>query len=186
MVYDDIDAEMLPRPEFCPPINHIVCTGQPVGQLGHKSGELVCIKLGAEKLYKLGCKFIFKSAADTTCYRHRGFSHLFELYDHHGKDLVVLKHCVRFFGRTEAVVQALNFKRNDFINEPIKGTAEGWFGNCCAAAGVTEHGLNDRDWWEKTIGCIHVQGEYALDHQIGVGETWKTGEIWPRGKNEIS
>ena len=79
LVYDDIDAEMLPS-EFCPPINHIVCTGQPIGRLGHKSGELMTIKIGAEKLRDLGCEYIFKSAADTAVYRHRGFNQLFEFF----------------------------------------------------------------------------------------------------------
>lgn len=81
LTYDDIDADMLPISEFCPPITHIVCTGQPAGQLGHRSGELVTIKIGAEKLRDLGCEYIFKSAADTTVYRHRGFNLLFELFD---------------------------------------------------------------------------------------------------------
>lgn len=98
----------------------------------------------------------------------------------------MLKHCVMFLGRTEAVCRAMEpVKLPDFIHAPIKGTAEGWFGNYCRAAGVTEYGLNDWDWWEKTIGCIHIQGEYALNHQTGARETWKIGEIWPRVKNEI-
>lgn len=181
LAYDDIDAEMLPRPEFCPPVNHIICTGQPLGRLGHRGGELMTIKIGAEKLRDLGCEYIFKDSADTTTYRYRGFDQLFELLDKVKTDLIVLKHCVVFFGRTEAVCRAMEpVKLPDFINEPIKGTAEGWFGNYCKAAGVTEYGLNDENWWEKILGRIHVQGEYALNHQIGTRDTWKTGEIWLR------
>lgn len=179
LAYDDIDAKMLPS--IYPPVNHTVYTGQPIGRLGHKSGELMTIKIGAEKLRDLGCEYIFKTAADTTIYRHRGFNQLFELFDRHKTDLIVLKHCVRFFGRTEAVCRAMEqVKLIDLINNPIKGTAEGTFGNYCTVARVTEYGLNDQNWWEKTLGCIHVQGEYALNHQTGIRETWKIGEIWPR------
>lgn len=178
LVYDDIDDKALPKEEFCPPITNIICTGQ---RLGHKKGELYGIKIGAEKLRDLGCEYIFKTAADTTIYRHRGFNKLFQLYDEYKVDLINAKRTVIFFGRTEAVCKITEtIKLPEFIPLHMPEPAEGWFGHRLDISGIKEKRIDGGPWWEKELGRIHVQGEYALDYLNSVVGTWKIGEIWPR------
>ena len=72
-IYDDIDTKMLPTDLWSPPVSKFICTNYEPGTLGHVKGELYTMMLGGRELEKSNVRYIYKTAADTTCYRHYKF-----------------------------------------------------------------------------------------------------------------
>lgn len=178
LCYDDITADAIPKDQFMPPVTHIAPTGVPAGDLGHVRGEFACILAGARKLKELGVPWLFKSAADTTLAKANNLTELHRLMDEAGKDMAAIKGCVHFLARTDDVLRIVE-RCPHTPTADFRGCAESLFGQARLDLGISEHGIRDLAWWESTLGCRHVQGEYAIDHGIGVRETWEIGTRWP-------
>ena len=182
LVYMDIDTDMLPLQDFMPPVTHVVCPGEP---WGHRGGELMGIKFGANKLRELGIRYVFKSAADTAVFAHRG---LFKLRDHLEEsdvDVIGWKATLHFFAKTEKICEMFEGVEIEDIRGQ-GGCAETVYGRYANSRGIKRKGM-PRDFnWEKELRRTHVHGQYArnkeafAEEKFGPREAWKDGVIWPR------
>lgn len=167
--YDDKDTDFLPK-KIKDLVDYWFVTGE---RSGHVGGELRQFKLGAALMKEMGFEYFFKSAADTTTYRHTAFKELHELladndFARDGTSIV--------YGKVDSLVKLME----PFASNMKVGAAELYFGNVGKDLGLTSVGLPRKDWNYK-LGRVHIQGEYAKYHFGGkVAKTWEIGEIWKR------
>ena len=148
-------------------------TNRKAGELGHFRGELIQMQIGGKILEEKGYEYIFKSAADTTCYKWRNLDKLFDLLlGKHHYDIILCGTAVLL-----AKTKVFNACLADYNEHTKCGGAELFFNSQ-----IRKHGFKDcrkkADFWETLLGRIHVQGEYALNTQTNIIETWKVGQLW--------
>lgn len=173
--YDHTTVEELPVAEFSPPVTETFVTGHPAGTLGHYRGELWQMKLGGLLLAERGLKYIYKTAADNTCYRWRNLKNIFKLLEGKHHD-IILCGTTQIFARLDAFNRAM-----DLWSEQITrcGGAE-----CFLNHRIADLKLNDCrmkiPWWTEQLGLIHLQGEYAVNNGLNIIDTWAMGRQWGR------
>ena len=171
--YDNCDTHHLPLHDFMPPVNETFVTGHCAGELGHYRGELWQMKLGGQILAERGFKYIYKTAADNCCYRWRNLKRIFKVM--HGKhyDMILC-------GTTQIFAKLDIFNRcMELWSDEIK--------KCGGAECFLNHRIKDlavRDcrmkigWWNEILGLIHLQGEYAVNNELSIFDTWVIGQKW--------
>jgi hypothetical protein len=171
--YDSITSDKLPLDLWTPPITHVICSGKKPGELGHVKGELFLMMISGKKLEELGAKYVYKSAADTTCFRHYKFEDLInELNDNNVN--FIRSGTAAIFGKIKDFNKVLQNVEND-LNKTIGG-AELYWGKYERYNEFTKRG--GRNYFDNILGRIHIQGEYAFNTRQTVRDTWSIGEVW--------
>ena len=173
LAYDDINMNKLPLKIWQPPITHTICSGKYPGKLGHVKGELTLMMLGGRLLEELGIEYIYKSAADTTCYRHYRFKDLKKELNNNNVNFI-RSGTAGIFGRVKDYNRVLRNVEKD-VRSHI-GAAELYWGRYEKKEKFTKRGV--RGYFNNILGRIHIQGEYAFNTHQTVKDTWKIGEIW--------
>ena len=171
--YDSNTMIDLPIHDFCPPVNDIFITGKKPGELGHYRGELWQMKMGGKILAEKGYKYIYKTAADNTCYRWRNLQKIYEyLVNKHFQ--FICCGTTQIFAELEIFNQCMALWSDDVTR-------------CGGAECFLNHQLKElkvRDcrqkvpWWNEQLGLIHLQGEYALNNNLSIFDTWAIGQLW--------
>ena len=173
--YDDENVSKLPMDSWMPPITHTVCSGKKPGKLGHVRGELFLMTIAGELLEELGIEYVYKSAADTTCYRHYRFEDLKkELNDNNVN--FIRSGTAGVFGRVKDYNKVLANVRKDVQDKTNIGGAELYWGRYERENNFTKRG--GRNYFDNILGRVHIQGEYAFNTKQTVRDTWRIGEIW--------
>lgn len=176
LAYDDIDIDYIPR-DIKSHFKKIITTGYP-GRLGLARGELACLKKGFQEVTKLDVDYCLKLSFDEPIWRWRNIKILLEKLE--SKDLDCLDCETRvIFGRPEILSKVMKlFDIEWFIKKG--GPAEAyWRGETKQLKLKREH-IKERQWWEITLGLLHLQGEYACNIGKANSWSWTIGEIWPR------
>jgi len=172
--YDHTDTDDLPLGRWTPPVTETFVTGKPAGYWGHFRGELWQLKTGGKICAERGYKYIYKIAADSTCYRWRNLKRIFKVLEGRPRYDIICCGTTQIFARLDAFNAIL-----DLWSEQIK--------KCGGAEIFFNHRIKDlqlRDlrkkgpWWTDILGLIHVQGEYALNNKISIVDTWAVGQLW--------
>ena len=160
---------------WTPDVN-IVYTGFPPGQLGHAVGELHCMKAGVDFLMRPGHEhdYIYKSAADTTLWRHEGLVEMAAELERWS--MITFFHhvvTVAMFARGEDFKKVMDHGSV----RPFASSAEGWIKGSWKENGMGSAAYpHEPGGMHRTVGRIHVQGQYALNHGRNVAWTWKLPE----------
>ena len=177
LAYDDIDVSALPMDLFMPPVTHTVCPpAKYARKMGHAGGCAMQLRNGVRKLYDLGVPYAFLGAADTTLYNHHALLDILAKIEKEGADIAAFQFPTHGLARTEVLWRVL--KRLDPDNPP--NVCESWTGRQIDELGFTRCRYRDINGFQEQLGRIHVQGRYARNAGISVGDTWRVGEIWPR------
>jgi len=167
--YDDVKA---PKQLGLYKSKGVYLTGRPAGQLGHAKGELFQMQMLIRQIKKDGYQFFYKTAGDCVHYRWRGFAEIHKMLLKNRWDLIQ-KGTSMIYGYTDKFHEIME----TWTPKTRAGSAELFFGR-----GITESKARNLPLkapeWERMLGRIHIQGEYALNQRIPVAETWKIGEIW--------
>jgi hypothetical protein len=171
--YDHTDIDDLPIARWTPPITESFVTGKPAGYYGHYRGELWQLKQGAEILRQRGFKYIYKTAADNTCYRWRNLKRIFKLLLGKRYDLIICG-TTQIFGKLDVFCRCM-----DLWSEKITrcGGAE-MFLNHCIRQLEPRVCYQKVGWWNEVLGLIHLQGEYAVNTGLTIFDTWAIGQRW--------
>ena len=95
-----------------PMVKDTFLTGRPAGTLGHFRGELEQMKMGGEILAAKGFKYIYKTAADTTCYRWRRLIDIAKVLKQQD---FVLCGTAQIFGKLDSFNKCMNLWNPHFI-----------------------------------------------------------------------
>jgi hypothetical protein len=183
-VYDDLNLGGIPewfisRFERQFTNFRILCTGYPASQLGHGRGELVCMRAGFLAAAELGARYCFKLGFDEPPWRWR---HLPNFIDRIKREALGVIDCDTriVIGRTPTVVAIM--EAHDVVERGY-GAAENYWRSVCTELGIQRRYISDRSYWERELGLLHLQGEYA--HNVGQKNrySWNIGEIWKRPNN---
>ena len=167
---DDEHWRGVPKTKVMPPVKETFLTGEPAGTLGHFRGELEQMQMGGKILAAQGYKYIYKTAADTTCYRWRRLIDIAKVLK---KQDFVLCGTAQIFGKLDSFNKCMEAWHRHFRC----GGAELYFDSQIRAFEMT----TDRrkgPWWEEVLGRIHVQGEHAINTGGNVMNTWINGQLW--------
>jgi len=171
--YDHTDIADLPVDRWRPPVAETFVTGKPAGQYGHFRGELWQMKLGAKILAGRGFEFIYKTAADNTCYRWRNLAKCYEHLQNQKCDMLLC-------GTTQIFAKAEVFNAcMELWSEKITrcGGAELFLNYCIRTLNVKVDYIKI-PWWNDLLGLVHLQGEYAVNCGITIFDTWAIGQKW--------
>lgn len=161
--YDDLTTNKVTK---YPVINDMFVSGYPEGKLGHVRGELTLMQMGGKILADQGFEYIYKSAADTTCYKWYNFRRLFDVLLG-GKLDFVLCGTSAIFGKLSSYNKCMEL----YGEHLTTGGAELYLDSQIRKFGMTTR-REKAPFWESVLGRIHVQGEYAICNQINVATTW--------------
>ncbi len=171
--YDHVSFEDMPVERWMPPVTSSFVTGKPAGQYGHFRGELWQLKQGSQIILNDKYDYIYKTAADNTCYRWRN---LLKCYRHLKNRKVDILMCgtTQIFARTEVFAACM-----DLWSEKIErcGGAELFLKYCIKELNVRVEHIKI-PWWNELLGLVHLQGEYALNMGISIFDTWAIGQKW--------
>jgi hypothetical protein len=159
--------------QYKPPISDIFISDYPEGHLGHVKGELTLMKEGGRLLKEQGKEYIFKSAADTTCYRWYNFGRLFNVLLGREKYDFILCGTAVIFGRLDSFNKCMELFHPHFRT----GGAELYLDSQIRAFDMKTK-REKAPFWEPLLGRVHIQGEYAICNGIKIEQTWKEGKIW--------
>jgi len=176
LAYDDIDTAPIPA-AILERFAAVVVTGTPAGSLGQAIGELVCLQLGLRAVVALGAACVLKLGFDEPPWRWRNITELRALLAAESLDCLDCETRV-FLGAPALLSRAMDATD---VSGRRGGSAECYWTWALGAAGVRRRRLDDRAWWERQLGLIHLQGEYAANVGRPNGWSWTIGELWPRG-----
>jgi len=175
LAYDDTDTSPIP-PEILERFERVVVTGYRNGFLKHAKGELICMREGFAAAAGLDIDYVLKLGFDEPIWRWRNITQLIEIIE--TEKVGAVDHRTRaIFGDPKLFVPVMNVIR---IEDRGRGSAESYWRGSCGPCGVKRKLIDDRQWWEDTLGLRHLQGEYAKNLGLGNGWSWNVGEIWPR------
>ena len=170
--YDHTDFNGIPLNKFMPPVKETFTTGTPAGSLGHFRGELCQMKQGGKILAGKGYKYIYKTAADTTCYRWRNLAGIFNVMRHTKTDIIMCGTAI-MFAKLDAYNRCMELWENDLRS----GGAELYFNSQIRALEIPTC-PKKAPFWDRVLGRVHVQGEHAINHKTNVMRTWVDGQKW--------
>ena len=152
-------------------IDRMFASEHPQGKLGHVRGELTLMQMGGNILADQGFEYIYKSAADTTCYRWYNFRRLFDVLLGNKLDFILCGTSA-IFGKLESYNKCM-----ELYNEGLTtGGAELYLDRKIRKFGMKTR-REKAPFWESVLGRIHVQGEYAICNEINVATTWELTKI---------
>lgn len=172
--YDHTTTDDLPLSDWQPPVSETFVSGKAAGYWGHHRGELWQMKMGGQILAERGYRYIYKTAADNTCYRWRNLKNIFKLI--FGKEHLDLVICgtTQIFGKLDAFNAIMDLWSQDIHK---CGGAE-----CFLYHRIQDLGLRDCRmkvaWWNEILGLVHLQGEYAVNNGLSIPDTWAIGQLW--------
>lgn len=178
--YDDVDdTKITPHMNRFPAVDDIFVTG---ARHGHMGGELCQLKKGFEILYDRGFHYVLKLAADFRVGNPDGIKYLWEVleekrYPMPGDSTVgaqVLGDQTAWMFGFAGILFTL-FRRYDH-NRKKGGSAELFYMRHRRSINGTMAKLNRRIF--DVLDMLHVQGQYAKDHNMSIQKTWEIGEIW--------
>lgn len=171
--YDHINFENLPIDRWMPPVKRCFVTGRPAGSYGHFRGELWQLKQGSEIIKNDGFEYIYKTAADNTCYRWRNLAKCYEHLKNKKVDMLLCG-TTQIFARTEVFAACM-----ELWSEKIErcGGAELFVNYCIRTLNVKVDYIKI-PWWNEILGLIHLQGEFAVNTGITIFDTWAIGQKW--------
>ena len=176
LAYDDIDTKMIPAGILLR-FEKVVVTGYQAGYLKHAKGELICMREGFAAAAGLDVDYCLKLGFDEPVWRWRNINKLIDIYER--EMLGAIDDRTRaIFGDPRLFVPVMNVIR---IEERPRGSAESYWRGSCGTCGIKRKLIDDRQWWEDTLGLRHLQGEYAANMGRGNSFSWNIGELWPRG-----
>jgi len=170
MGYDDENTDELPLDQIMPPVNEMFVTGRPKGHIGHFKGELVQMRQGGLLLQEKGFEYIFKTAADTEWWRWRNLQ---KMWRELGDNDFIYKGTTVLFGRLDAFNKCMEL----WDKRPKCGGAELYFNSQVRTLGI-KYDIRGDSFWQPFLGRSHTQGEYALNNDINVTNTWTVGQVW--------
>lgn len=175
LAYDDQNTECIPG-EILSRFEHVVVTGEPAGAMGHGKGELVCLLEGFRAIAKLPVDYCLKLGFDEPPWRWRNLAFLAEQLETEHLDCIHCKTRV-IFGRPQALLRVMELYD---VRLRDKGSAESHWQWAMREAKLHHYCNEDRIWWERTLGLLHLQGEYAANIGQPNKWSWMIGELWPR------
>lgn len=177
LAYDDIDLAAIPF-RILSRFEGMASTGHPAGELGHGPGELVCLREGFRAVTNLDVEidYVLKLGFDEPLWRWRNIIRLAERLDSEGLDCIDCETRI-IFGRPGPFLKAMEVSD---VATRKGGSAEGYWTTSLGLLKLNRLRIDDREWWEKTLGLIHLQGEYAANVGQKNSWSWTIGELWPR------
>jgi len=177
MAYDDIDTSAIPVGIFMR-FASVVVTGFHAGSLGHGPGELTCLREGFRAVTKLDVEvdYVLKLGFDEPVWRWRNIVKLAEQLDAEGLDCIDCETRI-IFGKAGPFLKVMELTD---VAARKGGSAEGYWTTSLGRLHLKRRRIDDRQYWERLLGLIHLQGEYAANVGQKNAWSWTIGEIWPR------
>ena len=173
LAYDDIDFEPIPD-DIVRRFAIITITGYQAGKLGHGRGELVCMRNGFVAAEQMDIDYVLKLGFDEPPWRWRNIASLITSLEDNRLDCIDCE--TRFiFGRPKLLAEVMQVA--DVATRP-PGAAESYWRSVINKYNILR--ITERPYWEKLLGVLHLQGEYAANHGQGNAWSWTIGELWPR------
>jgi len=167
---DDDTWEGIPLDNIMPPVKDLFLTKYKAGYLGHFRGELEQMQIGGRILAEKGYKYIYKTAADNTCYRWRNLINIQKVLKK--KDFIICG-TTQIFGNLKKFNKAMELWHPKLRS----GGAELYFYSQIRAYEMNVI-YKKGPWWNKILGLIHVQGEHAINTDKNIVGTWVDGHVW--------
>jgi len=176
LAYDDIDTKPVPAGILIR-FASVVLTGYKAGYLKHAHGELICMREGFTAAAELDIDYVLKLGFDEPVWRWRNIREvLIPMLE--SEQVGCIDHRTRLiFGDPRLFVPVMNVIR---IEDRGRGSAESYWRGSCGTCGIKRKVIDDRQWWEDTLGLRHLQGEYACNMGRGNSFSWNIAELWPR------
>ena len=175
LAYDDIDLTAIPF-RILSRFEAMVTTGHPAGQLGQGPGELVCLREGFRAVTKLDVDYVLKLGFDEPPWRWRNIVKLAEQLEADGLNCIDCETRI-IFGRPGPFLKAMELSD---VAARKGGSAESYWTASLGQLKLKRLRIDDRQYWERLLGVIHLQGQYAANNGQNNAWSWKIGELWPR------
>lgn len=175
LAYDDLDTAPIPD-AILSRFAYVVSTGYHAGVLGQGKGELLCLRNGFRAAADIDLDYVLKLAFDEPPWRWRNLSLLVEQLQAEQLDIIDCQTRI-IFGRAAILKQAIDYYD---VERRQKGSAESHWNWLMGTMEMRRQRIDDRLWWERLLGLIHLQGEYAANCGQPNKWSWSIGELWPR------
>ena len=177
--YNNCDAIIEPMKKY-PGVKEIFATGK---VFGHANGELMQLKIGFQRLFDMGFIYILKLAADFKVGNLDGIKTLWEILETpyypimHGHACCGAQMLGEETGFMFGCAGLMAAVASAFDGHKKGGSAETFFMRHRRKMNGTVVPVGREEKF-RILDMVHVQGQYAKDHNMTIQDTWAIGEIY--------